>query len=369
MKIDAKVICQSWQTHRLFWWTVVIPTLVAILYFGLLAADVYISEARFIVRSPDRQTASPLGMILKGAGFTRAQDDTYSVQEYMGSRDALEILQKKLNVRQMFAKGDIFTRFPGVSWDDSFENMYRYYQNRITAEIDLSSSIGSISVRAFSGADAQAINRVLLEQSEDLVNRLNQRARDDMIRFASHEVELAEKRAKAATTAMADYRNQKGVIDPEKQSEIPLRQIAKMQDDLIAAKSQLSQLQLLAKDNPQIPVLKRFIQTLEADIESGTARIAGGGRSLASKAADFQRLALEKEFADRQLASTLMSLEQARNEAQRQQLYLERIAEPNQPDEAMEPRRLRGILAVFVIGLIAWGVLSLLVASIHEHQD
>jgi capsular polysaccharide transport system permease protein len=74
-------------------------------------------------------------------------------------------------------------------------------------------------------------------------------------------------------------------------------------------------------------------------------------------------------FANRQLASALASLEQARNEAQRQQLYIERVAQPSLPDDAMEPRRLRAVLAVFVLGLVAWGVLSLLVASVREHVD
>lgn len=190
-----------------------------------------------------------------------------------------------------------------------------------------------------------------------------------MIRFAANEVAEAEKKARDAALALARYRNEKGVIDPEKQSTIPLQQIAKLQDELIATKAQLAQLQMLTRDNPQIPVLKQRIQMLESEIELESARVAGSGRSLASKAAEFQRLALDKEFADKQLASALVSLEQARNEARRQQLYLERIAQPNLPDAAMEPRRLRNILAVFVLGLIAWGVLSMLIAGIREHQD
>ena len=97
--------------------------------------------------------------------------------------------------------------------------------------------------------------------------------------------------------------------------------------------------------------------------------MAGGGRSLASKAAEFQRLVLEKEFADRLLASALASLEQARNEAQRQQLYLERIAGPNLPDVAMEPRRIRNVLIILVLGLIVWGVLSMVVSGVREHMD
>lgn len=360
---------RSWQTHRLFWLTVVLPTLAAIVYFGFIAADVYISESRFVVRSPERQTASPLGALLKGSGFARSQDDSYTVQDFILSRDAMRALDEKIDLRAAYAKGDVVGRFPGLDRDDSFENMHRYYQKAVSVQLDPLSSIATVRVRAFAADDAQKINQSLLEMGEALVNQLNARGRQDLIRFATGEVAMAEKKAGRAALALARYRNEKGVIDPEKQSAIPLQQIAKLQDELIAAKSQLAQLQMLTGENPQIPVLKKRVQMLETEIEAESGRVAGGRRSLASKAADFQRLALEKEFADKQLASALASLEQARNEAQRQQLYLERIAQPSLPDAAMEPRRLRAILAVFVLGLIAWGVLSMLIAGIKEHQD
>ncbi|MEF3192880.1 MAG: capsule biosynthesis protein, partial [Halothiobacillaceae bacterium] len=304
---------RAWQSHRLFWLTVVLPTLMAMVYFGFIAADVYISESRFVVRSPERQTASPLGMLLKGTGFTRSQDDSYTVQDFILSRDAMRALDEKLNLRSVFGKGDLFSRFPGLDWDDSFENMHRYYQKMVGVQLDPVSSITTVTVRAFSAEEAQKINQYLIEMSEALVNQLNERGRQDMIRFAANEVAEAEKKARDAALALARYRNEKGVIDPEKQSTIPLQQIAKLQDELIATKAQLAQLQMLTRDNPQIPVLKQRIQMLESEIELESARVAGSGRSLASKAAEFQRLALDKEFADKQLASALVSLEQARN--------------------------------------------------------
>ena len=60
---------------------------------------------------------------------------------------------------------------------------------------------------------------------------------------------------------------------------------------------------------------------------------------------------------------------QPRAEAQRQQVYLERIAQPSLPDVAQEPRRMRSILSTFLLGLMAWGILSMLVAGVREHQD
>jgi capsular polysaccharide transport system permease protein len=35
----------------------------------------------------------------------------------------------------------------------------------------------------------------------------------------------------------------------------------------------------------------------------------------------------------------------------------------------MEPRRIRSALTVFLLGLIAWGVVSLVLASIREHGE
>ena len=58
-----------------------------------------------------------------------------------------------------------------------------------------------------------------------------------------------------------------------------------------------------------------------------------------------------------------------RNEAQRKQLYLERIVQPSLPDVAVEPRRLRNVLATFALGLVAWGVIGMLLAGVREHQQ
>ena len=77
-----------------------LPTCASVVYFGFLASDVYLSESRFVVRSPERQTASPLGMILKGAGFARAQDDSYTIQDFILSRDAMKALDDELGIRR-----------------------------------------------------------------------------------------------------------------------------------------------------------------------------------------------------------------------------------------------------------------------------
>lgn len=355
----------------MFWVTVAAPTVLATVYFGLMASDVYVSESRIVVRSPDKQVATGLGALLKGAGFSRAQDDSYTVRDYVLSRDALKEIDDALGVGAAYASDtvDRVSRFGGLDFDTSFEALHRYYQNKVDIQQDTTSSITTLTVRAYTAQEAQNINQKLLELSEGLVNRLNERGRQDLIKSAASEVADAEKKSKAAALALSAYRNAKGVVDPERQATVQLQQIAKLQDELIATTTQLAQLRTFTPQNPQISALQKRASTLQGEIDAETTKVTGGERSLANKAAEFQRLALEREFADKQLASALTSLEQARNEAQRKQVYIERIAQPSLPDVALEPRRIRGILATFILGLVAWGILSMLIAGVREHQD
>ena len=359
------------RVNRLFLLTVFVPTVLATIYFGLIASDVYVSESRFVVRSPDKQMGSGLGALLKGAGFSRAQDDSYTVHDYVLSRDALKEINDKLGVGKAFSSSqvDLFSRFGGLDFDLSFEALHRYYQKKVEMLQDSASSISTLTVRAYTAQDAVGINQKLLELSEALVNRMNERGRQDLIRSAALEVSTAEAKAKAAGLALSAYRTAKGVVDPERQATAQLQQIAKLQDELIATKTQLAQLKAFTPQNPQIPSMQLRAKTLQGEMDIETGKVTGNGRSLSNKAADYQRLALEREFADKQLGSAMASLELARNEAQRKQVYIERIVQPSLPDLAMEPRRLRSILATFVLGLVAWGILSMLLAGVREHQD
>jgi capsular polysaccharide transport system permease protein len=365
-------LLRRWRgVSRLFLLTVVLPTVLSAGYFGLYASDVFISESRFVVRSPQRQAATGLGAILQSAGFSRSQDDTYTVHDYILSRDALRQLEEHLSVSDAYSSRevDIFSRFAGIDPDDSFEALHRYYQKQVKLEVDSASSIMVLKTSAFDAALARDMNERLLEMSERLVNALNQRGREDMIRFAAAEVAAAEAASRQATLAVASFRMRMGVFDPDRQSALQLQLVSKLQDELIATRTQIAQVRLLASESPQIPALEKRLETLRKEIEAETGKVAGAGRSLSSQSVEFERLSLDRVFADKQLAAALTSLEQARNDAQRKQFYLERIVQPALADRAVEPRRLRSVMATLVLGFVLWGILSMLLAGVREHQD
>lgn len=351
--------------------TVLIPTLAASVYYGLIASDQYISESRFVVRNPQRAVPSGLGALLQGTVFSRSQDDTYSVHDFIRSRDALQELDSKLKLRQAYSHTgiDLFQRFPALDFDSSFEALHRYYQRRVGIEYDTVSSISVLRVAAYTARDAHDINDMLLQMGERLVNNLNIRSREDLIKVAEQEVALAQGHDAKAAQSLAEFRARRRIVDPERQGTLQLQGISKLQDELLQAQAQLAQMQRVAPQNPQVPILANRVQLLQKAMEEQTGKVVGSNASLSAQAPDYERLVLEKSFADRQLAAALAALDSARNEAQRKQLYLERLVQPNTPDVAIEPRRLRSVLVVLAVGLVLWGVASMVLAGVREHMD
>src|SRR5207248_3500842 len=227
------------RLSRLFVFLVVVPTALAVLYFGVLAHDVYVSESQFVVRTVQRSMASGLGSLLQSTGLTQGSEDVYSVENFLISRDALQSLEQRHHLKRSFGshKIDLLARFDPLGWDGSFEALLRYFQRFVARpDLDSTSSILTLTVRAFSAREAYAINEDLLRMSEDFVNRLNERARRDLVRFATADVDSAEQQQRAAVLALSKYRNAQSLYDPDKQSDLQIQEVGALQAELVATR-------------------------------------------------------------------------------------------------------------------------------------
>jgi len=367
-----RLAARALRVNGLFLCLVLVPTALAVLYFGFLAHDVYVADSQFVVRTVQRQLPTGLGSLLQGSGLTQGSSDVYSVQSFLASRDALQVLEQRYHLKRSFGSPriDAVARFNPLGWDDSFENLLRYYQKFIiNTDLDSTSSILTLTVRAFSAEEAHAINEDLLKMSEDFVNQLNERARRDLVRFATADVDTAQKQERTAVAALSRYRNDHSLYDPGKQSDLQIQEVGALQAELVATRKQLADVRAMAKDNPLIPVLENRARVLSRAIASEMAKVAGDRSSLSSKTPQYEGITLDRDFAAKYLAVALDSLEQARANAMSQQLYIERIAQPNQPDIAIEPRAVRDVAATLLLSLIVWALASLLVTAVREHAD
>ncbi len=372
-KMPRSISYRLTPARLLFVLTVVIPVTVAVVYYGFIAADVYVSESRFVVRSEQRQPGSSLlSSFLAESSFGRAQDDAWIVNDYVLSMDALKTLDRDIQLRKRVGDpyGDIVSRFPQFgSTDATYEKFLDYYRDRIVAVVhDSTTSITTLRTSAFDPRSARDINEHLLTMSEALVNELNRRARQDEMQYAGAMVQEAQDRVKSAALALSEYRMHYAVFDPDRQSTLQLQLVGKLQDEMLATRARLAEVESLSPDNPQIQPLKTRIAAIGYEMDAVSTKVMGrGDGSFAARSREFERLSIEKQFAERQLASALALQEQARSEAAKKQLYIARVVQPRLPDAAEEPRRLRAVLIVFTMGLVTWGLLSLLLSGIREH--
>ncbi|MEN7538095.1 capsule biosynthesis protein [Aurantiacibacter flavus] len=367
-KREAFSRIKRWRWFGLF---VVLPTLLASLYFGLIASDVYVSESRFVIKAPDAKSSGvgSIGAILQGSGGGSGQEQASEIIGYMRSRDALADLSKTVDVRAAFSsdEADAFSRFPLFYQDDSFEALFSYYESMMTVSTDAETGLTVLSVKGFTAPDAQKLNLGLLQQGEELVNRLNSRINSQAISEADERVSEAQKRVRDARIALAEYRNRSEVLDPQQQGIGVLAVSNELIAQQAALEAQLVQIRRTAPNHPSIRALEERIAGVSRQIASQTGRAVGTPDGLASRMTEYENLAVEQEFASQLLTSANTALEQARSEAQKQQYYLERVVEPNLPDAPTLPNRLKNILAVLFASLCLYLVGWMLAVGIREH--
>ncbi|MEK7995140.1 MAG: hypothetical protein AAB403_15140 [Planctomycetota bacterium] len=348
---------------------VFLPTLVGIAYFGFVAADQYVSQAKFIIRSAEKPESQGGLAELIQSGMGRSQDDTYAVSEFITSRDATRQLNASLPMIEIYgARGaDALARYPSILYGRTEEEFYSYLKRMITVIYTSSTGITTLSVRAFRPEDAKAIAERLLSLSENLINRMNERMQQDSIATSAAEVALSQEQLIAAQIAIGRFRNEELMVDPAKSAVLLTELISKLSTDLAQARAQLTEVLAAARDSMQIPSLRRRIAALEEQISFERARITSASDGLAEKIAEFERLNLRREFANRAVTRAETDLARARVEARRQQLYLEKIVLPLASDYSTEPQRFYLILTIFSANVILFLVGWLIVTGVREH--
>jgi capsular polysaccharide transport system permease protein len=363
---------QHWLAkHRWLLLFVGVPTLLSSLYYGLIASPIYVSQSSFVIKSPGQKASSTFSLanLVQTSGLSIGQEQTKEVLQYIRSRDALRDLQAQTDVRAKFSDrgADFLSRFPGPFRDSSFENFYRYYGSMVSANLDADSGLAVVDTQAFTPKDAYDVNVRLLNLSEALVNRLNERAEGHGVAEAERRVAEAEARVRNARVALSNYRNQQDLIDPIKQAAGVLEISNKLVGEQAALQAQLDLMMRVAPRNPAIPAVRNRIAAVSREVAAQNGRAVGTPTGIASKLGTYEKLTVEQEFATQMLTAANASLEQSRTDAQKQQFYLERVVEPNIPDDATLPHGIRRVLTVLGASLCLYFIGWMLVVGILEH--
>lgn len=350
---------------------VVLPVLLSAIYYFAIAEDQYVSESRFVVKAPNQRSAqvASIANLIQTTGLSSGQEQANQVMDFVRSRSALGALVKDPGVRTFYGNDTLepFSRFPRPWENDSFEDLFDYYTGKVQINRDNDTGLVVLRTIAFDPAQAASINERLLRQSEELVNALNENAQTKAIEEATSRVAEAEQRVAGARRAIAAYRSSAAVVDPLREATGIAEIVNRLTTERAALEAQLSTLQRVTPDHPSIPSLREQIRSLSREIDRQTARVVGRGDSISGKLPSYDALLQEQELSAELLVLAQTTLEGARTDALKQQFYLERVVNPNIPDQPEYPKAWRMVLTILGFSLCLYFIIWMFVVGILEH--
>jgi capsular polysaccharide transport system permease protein len=297
-----------------------------------------------------------------------SQSQAMGVSDYLGSQEAVDTLQKQMNLVQIFRRpeADILAKLHPA--DPTPERLHDYYENRVATRYNRDTGISTLEVRAFRPADSYALIQRLLALGEARVNELNQRSYNDAVRNAQRQVDEAEQNARDIETRMTAYRQGNADVDPTVSGTQQSSLLTQMEGSLASARSQLSLMGTMIDHNsPQYRAMQQRVASLEAEVGRQKGKLTGSGSTVASRLGGYEDLKVRQAFAGKRYEAAAAALEKARDTARRQSLYLLRIVDPSMPVKALYPKRAQTLITVFLSLLVIYAIGWLIVAGVREH--
>ena len=254
----------------------------------------------------------------------------------------------------------------------SIEDLTTYWQRMVRISYDANSGLMELRVLAFDPIAAQQIADAIVEKSSTMINNLSAIARADATRYARADLDLAVERLKQAREALTAFRISNEIVDPTADIQGQMGLLNLLQSQQVEALIDFDLLRDATSDrDPRLVQARRRLDIIEARIREERRKFGVGidgenGSSYAETIAGFERLTVDREFAEQAYAAAQASFDGARAEANRKSRYLAAYITPTLAERAEFPNRplLIGIVALF--SFLGWSIMAL---SYYALQD
>lgn len=327
---------------------VIIPTILAFVYFAFLATPSYATKSEFIVQQAEAAAAQP--GLLGGTAMATSQDSIL-VQDFLTSREALQRLDADHGYRAHFSDPsvDSLQRIPA---DASNEAVYKHFQDHIKIGYDPTEGVIRMEVSALSPEMSQTFSEALIGYAEERVDQVTERKREDQMSGARETFAEAEAKMVDAQGKVLELQEQLGILDPASETAGVMNQVNTFETQLAEKRLQLSQ--LLDNDRPnaaRVAGVEGDIERLQALIAQLRATMTNntGAGSLATVTARLSMAEVDLETRTMMMQESLQQLEVARIEANRQVRFLSLGVSPIPPDVPTYPKVFENTLIAFLI--------------------
>ncbi|MDG1067734.1 MAG: sugar transporter, partial [Sulfitobacter sp.] len=310
---------------------------------------------------------------LTGGGGASDGDILY---KFILSQALIQDIEDNIGLREHYGQYWRTDPFFALSPDASIEDMERYWSRIVRVSYDRGSGLTEMRVLAFTAEKAREIATETLRLSQNMINDLNEQARDDAMRYALTDLDEALVRLKSAREALTTFRSTNQIVDPQSDIQGRMGVMNNLQQQLAQA---LISLDLLTgttnEGDPRLRQAERLIQVIRERIagerntlSSSDTQAGGTGDDYPKLIAEYEGLVVNREFAEENYRAALAALDLARANASRQSRYLATFIEPTLAQTSEYPRRMVifGLAALFLT--LGWAIMALVYYSIRDRS-
>lgn len=341
----------------------VLPVVMGALYLFFVAANQYVSEARFSVSSGQQNGLEALSGLASVLSAGQSSDGQI-IAQYVKSRSVVEELEKTFDLRHIFHPGtlDFLAEAPK---DMSMEKFVDYWNGQVKLSVDQSNGLVTLKVRTFSPQDSLELANAISRISERMVNRLTRHNEENTLLEASRELELSKERLQTAVTSLRDARIASGVLDVDLTASSYSELLTQLYIELSKIETQIDTLKNNdALEPPRLVSLRARSTALHSQISTYESRVAGRlpngaeGGTLAAHASVLADKQVELTIAQNEYALSVSSFEGARLALERQRAYLMIYVQPSLPEESVYPSRGLTWAAVIILSFFGWALVA-----------
>lgn len=356
--------------------TVVIPSLVALYYLFAIAEDQYASSVSFSVRSEDLGSAlSLLGGLSSLSGASSSDADI--LYQFIQSQELVQRIDDKIDLHTIYSKP---TFDPVYAFDKagSIEDLVSYWSSMVKIFYDRGTGLIELRVQAFDPQDAQRVAQEIYDQSSLMINQLSAIGRVDTTRYAKQDLDTAVERLKTARTALTEFRSRTQIVDPSADIQSQMGLLNTLQQQMTASVVELKLLQSTSKPegDPRIEESERRIAVIQKLIDQEREKFGVGNgtntpdgeNNFSTLVGEFERLNVDREFAEKAYLAALATYDTAVAKAQRQSRYLAAHVMPTLAEDARYPQRMETVLLIAGLLLAAWGIAMLVYYSVRDRR-
>jgi len=350
----VKTLKTLFARRPLFWICLGIPNALAIVYFALVAAPVFVSHSSLVVLKSQQEQPN-LASMLSGASVGGSTEGAYILQKYIASWAEFEQLSGEFDLERQFSSGDILTRYGGLStlFMRSDVRLWHYYQDSVDVDVDEQSGIVSIRVKGYDSSFTTRLARKILEDTASHIDGMNRQAEHDYAGNAVARRNAVEESLRHDEAALADYRAKIGIYDPSSLYVSQLTLLNSLEENQASIKSQYA---AMSKATPNNPVAENMQKGIAA-IAGKVAAIQAGFKTLSEEAATYQSLSVARDNDVALLKEVNIAVQEADLNSMKNKYYLNIISPASEPHAAELPRRLKWTAGTFLSTLLLWGLI------------